>query len=115
MYLPDYNWRIHEVETILQQLPETYIIMGDLNEHPTLGGFPIGDFRRRRIESTLDNEIITISLNSGEVTHFNARSSRFTSIDLTMCSSSTDPTLNSEDTSRSALYYLNKTSLERSS
>ncbi|KAG5860824.1 hypothetical protein JTB14_028551 [Gonioctena quinquepunctata] len=83
IYLPDYHWHTLEIRNILQ-LPETYIIMGVFNAHSPLWG--------RRIENILDNENITI-LNSGEATHFSARSSSFSSIDLTMCTPNIAPIL----------------------
>ncbi|KAG5860668.1 hypothetical protein JTB14_003373 [Gonioctena quinquepunctata] len=83
IYLPDHHWHTLEIRNILQQLPEPYIIMGDFNAHSPLWGSPMSDPRGRRIENILDNENITI-LNSGEATHYSARSSSFSSIDLTM-------------------------------
>ncbi|KAG5885113.1 hypothetical protein JTB14_017288 [Gonioctena quinquepunctata] len=52
----------------------------------------MSDPRGRRIENILDNENITI-LNSGEATHFSARSSSFSSIDLSMCTPNIAPIL----------------------
>ncbi|KAG5861996.1 hypothetical protein JTB14_024093 [Gonioctena quinquepunctata] len=52
----------------------------------------MSDPRGRRIENILDNENITI-LNSGEATYFSARSSSFSSMDLSMCTPNIAPIL----------------------
>ncbi|KAG5892439.1 hypothetical protein JTB14_009847 [Gonioctena quinquepunctata] len=92
IYLPDYHWNMQEIQNILHQLPEPALIMGDFNAHSPLWGSETRDSRGRRIEILLEQENICLA-NSGEATHFNARSNSFSSIDLTLCTPQIIPAL----------------------
>ncbi|KAG5869488.1 hypothetical protein JTB14_003589 [Gonioctena quinquepunctata] len=83
---------MQEIQNILHQLPEPALIMGDFNAHSPLWGSETRDSRGRRIEILLEQENICLA-NSGEATHFNARSNSFPSIDLTLCTPQIIPAL----------------------
>lgn len=91
IYLPpNYNFTNDQLESLIQQLPRPFILLGDFNSHNTLWGSTGTNSRGRKIE-TLINDNLTL-LNDGSPTHFCANSGNFSAIDL--CFS--DATLASE-------------------
>lgn len=86
IYLPNFDWSVEDLKNITAQLQTPYLILGDFNAHNPLWGSDNLDRRGRLIEQFLDDENL-ILLNTGEGTYLNSRSNNFSSIDLTICSS----------------------------
>ena len=81
-----------QITTIIDQLPEPYILCGDFNaKHPRWGN-PISNGRGQTINQfLLENR--SILLNDGTQTHFHIQSGTASAIDLTLCSPDVSPTL----------------------
>nr|CAH7738809.1 unnamed protein product [Callosobruchus chinensis] len=85
IYLPDNNWNISQLRSVVESLPRPYIIMGDFNAHSPLWGDQPRDQRGRAIKFLIETSEITL-LNTGEGTHFNVHSGSTSAIDLTFSS-----------------------------
>lgn len=82
IYLPpNYNFTNDQIDSLIQQLPRPFILLGDFNSHNTIWGSNSTNTRGRKIESILDDD--TLILNDGSPTHFCAKSGNFSAIDLT--------------------------------
>jgi exonuclease III len=86
IYLPNqHDFEIENLENIINQLPQPYILTGDFNSHNTLRGSNHIDMRGKKIEKMLDYNYITL-LNDGSPTHFNAANGSLSAIDLSFSS-----------------------------
>ncbi|KAK2578320.1 hypothetical protein KPH14_012621 [Odynerus spinipes] len=78
---------LSHIMSFRRQLPKPFILVGDLNSHNYIWGSHKIDSRGRLIERFLDDPNITL-LNNNQPTHFNNSYASFSSIDLSICSSS---------------------------
>lgn len=76
-----------ELEHLADQLPEPFVILGDLNAHNPLWGSQRLDSRGSVIERFLSRRAASI-LNTGEPTYFSSTHRSFSCIDLSIVSSS---------------------------
>lgn len=83
VYLPDANWTLENLNSIVDQLEHPFILMGDFNAHNTMWGSIKVDTRGRLLERWLENEELVL-LNTGCKTNFNTKSNIFSAIDLTI-------------------------------
>ncbi|KAG5872903.1 hypothetical protein JTB14_030859 [Gonioctena quinquepunctata] len=89
IYLPDGNWHSDHIQNIIDQLPRPFLILGDFNSHSPRWGDSKHDNRGKKVESLIETNNLCI-LNSGNPTHFEARSGKTSVIDLSLCSPSGD-------------------------
>ncbi|KAE9528780.1 hypothetical protein AGLY_012355 [Aphis glycines] len=91
IYLPDSsNLLLNDLNNIIRQLPKPFLFLGDFNSRNPIWGSNYTDARRKIVEKFLDNEQI-ILLNTGEHTRHNVANNSFSSIDLSITSSSLAP------------------------
>ncbi|GBM15618.1 hypothetical protein AVEN_57348-1, partial [Araneus ventricosus] len=105
LYLPP-NTHIDQtnLNNLMLQLPEPFVILGDLNGHSQIWGSDDTNSRGRQIEKLLHDHNLCL-LNTHEITHFHTPTRTFHSIDLAICSPSllpffclqTDPDLHNSD------------------
>lgn len=86
IYLPKYNWCLADLNSIVDQLPPPFMIVGDFNAHSVNWGSTKTDARGREIERWLERDDLVI-LNTGSPTSLNTKSRTFAAIDLTIASS----------------------------
>ena len=88
VYLPPrnhFNFNPKDLQSVIDQLPSPFILMGDFNGHHTLWGCGDVNNRGQQLEDLiLKNDLIL--LNDKSHTYFHSASGTFTSIDLTLCS-----------------------------
>ncbi|KAG5871910.1 hypothetical protein JTB14_025002 [Gonioctena quinquepunctata] len=85
IYLPEFNWNIDHLKSIIDQLPQPFIFLGDFNSHNPIWGSERLDRRGRIVEEVID-EYNLVLLNTGEGTFLNSRSNTFSHLDLSLCS-----------------------------
>ncbi|KAE9534168.1 hypothetical protein AGLY_008675 [Aphis glycines] len=91
IYLPDSsNLLLNDLNNIIRQLPKPFLFLGDFNSRNPIWGSNYTDVRGKIVEKFLDNEQI-ILLNTGEHTRHNVANNSFSSIDLSITSSSLAP------------------------
>ena len=78
---------VEDLQSLLDQLPQPFILMGDFNAKHTLWGADRCDNRGQVIEELLDNNDIVL-MNDGSPTRFDIVHNSTSAIDLTLCSSS---------------------------
>ena len=87
VYLPPrnhFNFNPKDLQSVIEQLPSPFILMGDFNGHHTLWGCEDVNNRGQQLEGLiLKNDLIL--LNDKSHTYFHSASGTFTSIDLTLC------------------------------
>ena len=83
---PRINHEEEEFIDLIEQLPPTYIVLGDFNAKSTLWGDTATDAKGRVIESLLQDETISL-MNTGEHTHIHTQTGTTHAIDLSLCSS----------------------------
>ena len=82
---PNSPLSLQEIQNLIRQLPQPYLLLGDFNaRHPTWGG-QIVNQRGRIIEQLLMTTNNCI-LNTGRTTHFHVQTGTSTAIDLSLCS-----------------------------
>ena len=90
VYLPPrnhFNFNPKDLQSVIDQLPSPFILMGDFNGHHTLWGCGDVNNRGQQLEDLiLKNDLIL--LNDKSHTYFHSANGTFTSIDLTLCSPS---------------------------
>ena len=82
-----YRLDITELESLINQIPTPFIILGDFNSHNTLWNSYKTDKRGKQIETFINNNNIVI-LNDNAPTHLNVSNGNLSAIDLTLCSHS---------------------------
>lgn len=87
---PSYNLTEAEVQDLIRQLPNPFIIVGDFNAHSAMWGSENTFGRGKIIENVVSNSNVCL-LNTGDSTHFNVASGSFSCIDLSFCDPSTAP------------------------
>ncbi|KAG5878159.1 hypothetical protein JTB14_036047 [Gonioctena quinquepunctata] len=92
IYLPDSNWTVEDLRNIINQLPQPFLIMGDLNAHNPIWGSERLDASGRKVEKFLEETNLTL-LNTGEGTYLNLRSNKLSALDLAFCSPNIAPSL----------------------
>ena len=76
-----------DLQNLIDQLPQPFILMGDFNAHHTLWGETYCDRWGLIVEELIDNNDI-ILMNDGSPTRYDSFHNRNSAIDLTLCSSS---------------------------
>ncbi|XP_044582995.1 uncharacterized protein LOC123264014 [Cotesia glomerata] len=85
IYIPNSKaLEIEELSRIAKQLPKPFILLGDFNCHHEFWGSDFQDPRGIQIANWLDSNENLILSNTGQPTHFCARSGRTSCIDLTI-------------------------------
>ncbi|GFV86638.1 RNA-directed DNA polymerase from mobile element jockey [Trichonephila clavipes] len=94
LYLPP-NTVIHQhdLNSLVDQLPAPFIILGDFNGHSTLWGSAKTNPRGRQIEQVLSDHCLCL-LNHEEPTYVHEPTRSFHTLDLAICSPSLLPHLN---------------------
>ncbi|XP_042913816.2 uncharacterized protein [Parasteatoda tepidariorum] len=86
LYLPPNQSILQsDLNKLIAELPQPFIITGDLNGHSITWGSDTTNSRGNQIETLIDDHQLCI-LNTDEKTHFHFPSRTFHSIDLTLCS-----------------------------
>lgn len=89
---PDYKLNSLEFQSLINQLPEPFILLGDFNAHNPLWGDPRCDARGRMIEKFLLNSGACL-LNKKEPTFYSMTHNSYSAIDLAICSATLLPCL----------------------
>ena len=86
LYLPP-NEPINEndIKYLVRQLPQPFLILGDMNCRNPLWGDIISNPRGNILSSIIESEPIGV-LNTGEPTHFHIQTGTLSAIDLSLCS-----------------------------
>ena len=85
IYLPpNETLNQNDLDDLLQQLPNPYIITGDFNAHSSLWGNQNTNFRGQIVENLISANNLSI-LNNGEKTHFHEPTKTFHATDLSLC------------------------------
>lgn len=79
------SFNTSDIDSVINQLPKPYILLGDFNSHSEYWGSDTTDTRGKSMEKILDNDNITL-LNSGEPTRLNPSNGHFSTIDLSFSS-----------------------------
>ncbi|GBN95778.1 hypothetical protein AVEN_200054-1 [Araneus ventricosus] len=94
VYLPPHNVvSQQDLDTLVDQLPTPFILLGDFNGHSTLWGSDVTNSRGRQIEKLISNHCLCL-LNDDEKTYFHEPTRSFHSLDLAICSPTLLPLLN---------------------
>ena len=78
---------LNDLQSLVDQLPHPFILMGDFNAKNTLWGEQTCDRWGHLVEELLDNNDVTL-MNDGSPTRHDVYLNKDTAIDLTICSSS---------------------------
>ncbi|XP_035211813.1 DNA polymerase kappa-like [Stegodyphus dumicola] len=91
VYLPP-NVHIdqRDLDSLIEQLPEPFVIIGDFNGHSLLWGNKDTNPRGRQIEIMIEDHSLCL-LNNGKVTYFYEPTKTFHALDLAICSPSLLP------------------------
>ncbi|GBM34963.1 hypothetical protein AVEN_240336-1 [Araneus ventricosus] len=81
-----------DLDTLVDQLPTPFILLGDFNGHSTLWGSDITNSRGWHIERLISNSCLCL-LNNDEKTFFHEPTRTFYSLDLAICSPTLLPLL----------------------
>ena len=81
---PSFSLNSQHLDSLLQQLPSPYIILGDFNGHNILWGGKNNDSRGELIENFLTKNDICI-MNDKSYTYLSTSAKSFSSIDLSFC------------------------------
>lgn len=76
-----------ELVNLVRDIPPPFLLLGDFNGRHPLWDEDVINPRGTLIASFIEDEDLEV-LNSGDVTHFHSATGTFTSIDLSLCSSS---------------------------
>ncbi|GBO44097.1 hypothetical protein AVEN_188026-1 [Araneus ventricosus] len=82
-----------DLDTLVDQLPTPFILLGDFNGHSALWGSDVTNSRGRQIERFISNNCLCL-LNNDEKTYFHEPTRTFHSLDLAICSPALMPLLN---------------------
>ncbi|GBM31747.1 hypothetical protein AVEN_45660-1, partial [Araneus ventricosus] len=94
VYLPPHDViSQQDLDTLVDQLPTPFILLGDFNGHSTLWGSDVANSRGRQIERFISNNCLCL-LNNDEKTYFHEPTRTFHSLDLAVCSPTLLPLLN---------------------
>jgi len=86
LYLPFINVDKQDIDNLLNQLPEPFLLLGDMNAKSPLWGCNVTDDRGRIFEQLLLERPISI-LNNGTSTHYHIQTGTSSVIDLSVTSS----------------------------
>ncbi|GBN73570.1 hypothetical protein AVEN_38899-1, partial [Araneus ventricosus] len=93
VYLPPHDViSQQDLDTLVDQLPTPFILLGDFNGHSTLWGSDVTNSRGRQIERLISNNCLCL-LNNDEKTYFHEPTRTFHSLDLAICSPTLMPLL----------------------
>ncbi|GBN41249.1 hypothetical protein AVEN_78773-1, partial [Araneus ventricosus] len=93
VYLPPHDVvSQQDLETLVDQLPTPFILLGDFNGHSTLWGSDVTNSRGQQIERLISNNCLCL-LNNDEKTYFHEPTRTFHSLDLAICSPTLLPLL----------------------
>ena len=87
IYLPHITVAQNELETLINQLPEPFLLLGDMNARHHLWGEPVDNDKGRIFENILLTSDISI-INSPSPTHFHIQTGSHSTIDLSLTSNS---------------------------
>ena len=86
VYLPHITVTKAEILQLIQQLPEPFLLLGDMNARHQLWGEEQDNTKGKIFEELLTDEDI-ILLNNNEPTHYHIQTNSYTTIDLSIASS----------------------------
>ena len=75
-----------DIQSLLDQLPSPFLLLGDFNAHNPLWGGDILDSEGKVIEDIINNNNVVL-LNDGTMTYHNLYFNSYSAIDLSICSS----------------------------
>ena len=81
---PSFSLNSQHLDSLLQQLPSPYIILGDFNGHNILWGNKNNDSRGELIENFITKNDMCI-MNDKSYTYLSSSAKSFSSIDLSFC------------------------------
>jgi ribonuclease HI len=76
-----------DLEDLIRQLPEPFMLLGDFNAHNPLWGCSFRDVKGRTIEALVDTDLVCL-LNDGSHTYLHQGNGSFSAIDLSLCHAS---------------------------
>ena len=85
LYLPHGNITLNDLESLIDELPQSFIIYGDLNARNLLWGDADTNRKGRIVEKLLLKNNVNI-LNAGSPTHYHMQTRTTSVIDLAICS-----------------------------
>ena len=77
----------HQINSLLRELPEPFLLLGDVNAKSPLWGSDVADVRGQIFENLIINNSVSV-LNNGNSTHYHIQTNTYSTIDLSLCSSS---------------------------
>lgn len=84
LYLPPrINITLTQLQHLINQLPEPYIVVGDFNSHNILWGSNHTEHRGKIVENIIKDNLVL--LNDGSSTYLCPKTGTFSSIDLSIC------------------------------
>lgn len=86
IYLPHVNISLQEIESLIDELPRPFILIGDMNARNTLWHDVVTNHKGQIIEQILNRNDINI-INSDSPTHYHLQTGSTSVIDLAMVSS----------------------------
>ena len=88
VYLPPRSgFSLNDIQTLVNQLPPPFLILGDFNSHNPLWGGNFLDTEGRIIDDLIQNNNLTL-YNDGTMTYHNIFTNNFSAIDLSLCTPS---------------------------
>ena len=81
---PSFTLKSDHLNSLLQQLPSPYLILGDMNGHNVLWGNESNDARGELLEDFITKNDICL-MNDKSYTYIHPTTHSFTSIDLSLC------------------------------
>lgn len=85
VYLPSPNWTLQQLQGIVDQLSQPFVIIGDFNAHNPRWGSERLDSAGRRVADILDSNNLVL-FNTGAGTYLNSISGKLSALDLAFCS-----------------------------
>ena len=86
LYLPHHPVSQNQIDSLIRELPQPFLLLGDVNARSTFWGSDTTDSRGRLIENSIINNPISV-LNNGEPTHYHIQTNSYSTIDLSLSSS----------------------------
>ena len=77
----------NDLKSLISQLPEPFLILGDMNGRNPLWGDLVSNQRGNHLCSVIESENLAV-LNTGEPTHFHVQTGTLSAIDLSICDES---------------------------
>lgn len=93
LYLPNQKWTQAQLQSLIQELPPPFLLLGDFNSHNPLWGATSIDSHGKIIEKILGEENLVL-LNIGDPTYIDDTHGTYSALDLAISSPTLAPTFN---------------------